>query len=129
MLTADARPVVDALLDRMNALGAQGRYEDAAAVRDRLLAFVRGAARAQRLDPLARTPEVVAARPGALGGWEVVCIRYGRFAGTTLTPRGANQWLRARAAWLDGARPLERLVDDPATVLDDARTAADGRHG
>lgn len=90
MLTADARPVVDALLDRMNALGAQGRYEDAAAVRDRLLAFVRGAARAQRLDPLARTPEVVAARPGALGGWEVVCIRYGRFAGTTLTPRGAD---------------------------------------
>lgn len=47
----------------------------------------------------------------------------------TLTPRGANQWLRARAAWLDGARPLERLLDNPTTVLDHARTTAEPRHG
>ncbi len=90
VLTEDARPVVESLIERMNKLSAQGRYEDAGNVRDRLLAFVRGAARSQRLDPLARTAEVVAARPGAMGGWEVVCIRYGRFAGTTLTPRGAD---------------------------------------
>ena len=47
----------------------------------------------------------------------------------TLTPKGANQWLQAKASWLDGARPVERLVDDPATVLDRARTVAEGRHG
>lgn len=90
LLTTDARPAVHALSERMHRLSSQDRFEDAAEVRDRLLAFVRGAARAQRLDPLARTPEVVAARPGATGGWEVVCVRYGRFAGTTLTPRGAD---------------------------------------
>lgn len=90
LLTADVRPVVTTLERRMEQLSAQDRFEDAANVRDRLLAFVRGAARAQRLDPLARTPEVVAARPGALGGWEVICVRYGRFAGTTVTPRGAD---------------------------------------
>ena len=90
LLTTDARPVVDVLTERMERLSDQSRYEDAADVRDRMLSFVRGAARAQRLDPLARTPEVVAARPGAVGGWEVVCVRYGRFAGTTLSPRGAD---------------------------------------
>ncbi|MBD2758644.1 DEDD exonuclease domain-containing protein [Yimella sp. cx-573] len=89
-LTEDARPVVERLTDRMHSLSRDDRYEDAAEVRDRLMSFVRGAARSQRIAPLASASEVVAARPGAAGGWEIVCVRYGRFAGTTLAPRGAD---------------------------------------
>ena len=90
VLGGDARGVVSALHERMGLLAGQERFEDAGAVRDRMLHLVRAAARAQRLAPLAASPEVVAARRSADGGWEVVCVRYGRLAGTTTTPRGAD---------------------------------------
>lgn len=86
----DARPVTKHLQARMAALAAQERYEEAALVRDRTLAWVRGAARAQRVAPLAEAPEIVAARRSPLGGWEVACIRHGRLAGTVVTPAGAE---------------------------------------
>ncbi|WP_106208291.1 DEDD exonuclease domain-containing protein [Kineococcus rhizosphaerae] len=82
--------------ERMRALAAQERYEEAAAVRDRLEAFLTAADRAQRRAPVADLPELVAARrcvpaPGwPTGGWEVVLVRYGRLAGTCLTPPGSD---------------------------------------
>ena len=72
VLGGDAREVVSALHERMGLLAGQERFEDAGAVRDRMLHLVRAAARAQRLAPLAASPEVVAARRSADGGWEVV---------------------------------------------------------
>ena len=45
-------------------------------------------ARAQRIAPLAASPEIVAARPAAAGGWEVVVVRHGRLAGSTIVPAG-----------------------------------------
>ena len=90
VLGGDAREVVSALHDRMGLLAGQERFEDAGAVRDRMLHLVRAAARAQRLAPLAASPEVVAARRSTDGGWEVVCVRFGRLAGTTTSPRGAD---------------------------------------
>jgi DNA polymerase-3 subunit epsilon len=86
----DGRDVVAALRARMVALGEQERFEDASAVRDRMLALVRGTARAQRLGPLAASPELLAARPLATGGWELVCVRHGRLAGSSTSPRGAD---------------------------------------
>ncbi len=74
----------------MAELSAAQRFEDAQVVRDRLVALVRGATRSQRLDPLARIPELVAARRAVTGGWEVVCVRHGRLAGSTTSPRGAD---------------------------------------
>ena len=62
VLGGDARDVVSALHARMSLLAGQERFEDAGAVRDRMLHLVRAAARAQRLAPLAASPEVVAAR-------------------------------------------------------------------
>ncbi|GAB3584798.1 DEDD exonuclease domain-containing protein [Calidifontibacter terrae] len=90
VLSLSITPVVDQLSDRMVVLGEQGRYEDAAAIRDRLLAFVRGSARTQRLAPVAAAAEIVAARPSPVGGWEVICVRHARLAGTTITPRGVD---------------------------------------
>ena len=90
MISGDARPVVSALHTRMATLAAQERYEDAGAVRDRLMALVRATARTQRLAPLARSAEVVAARRSPQGGWELICVRYGRLAGTSVCPRGSD---------------------------------------
>jgi DNA polymerase-3 subunit epsilon len=86
----DARELVGALRDRMAALAAQERFEDAQVVRDRTVALVKGAARAQRLEPLAHISELVAARRSAVGGWELVCVRFGKLAGTSHAPRGAD---------------------------------------
>ena len=90
MIAGDSREVVGALLERMTSLSGQQRYEDAGAVRDKLTHLVRAAARAQRIAPLANSAELVAARPTPLGGWEIICIRFGRLAGTTVTQRGSD---------------------------------------
>lgn len=90
IFAGNARPAADRLRARLEELAAQERFEDAARVRDRLLQLVRGAARAQRLSPLARMAELVAARRHEAGGWEIVCVRHGRLAGTAVSPRGAD---------------------------------------
>jgi DNA polymerase III subunit epsilon len=97
VLTGDARPVTEALLARMSTLAEQERFEDAGAVRDRLLHLVRAAARTQRLAPLAGSPELVAARRAEAGGWELVCVRYGRLAGTSVSPVGADPMVYVRS--------------------------------
>ena len=98
-MTADPAHVVDRLAARMRTLVASERFEDAAQVRDRLSAFLSGATRTQRTAPLARTPELTAARRLDDGGWEVVLIRYGRLSGTARVdrlddPRPAVETLR-----------------------------------
>jgi DNA polymerase III subunit epsilon len=90
LLTGDARPLLQAARRRMATLSAQQRYEEAAAHRDRATAFVRTAARMQRFSALAACPQVVAARPGFSGGWDIAVVRYGRLAGATTVPVGAS---------------------------------------
>jgi DNA polymerase III subunit epsilon len=84
----DARRLVEALTRRIGFLSTSQRYEDAAAARDRLAAFVRAAARMQRLTALSGCPQLVAARATAAGGWEIVVVRHGRLVGTAVAPRG-----------------------------------------
>ena len=86
---SDARGVVKTLLRRIETLAAMLRYEDAAAQRDRLAIFIRAAARGQRLTALAGCAQLVAARPTAEHGYEVVVVRYGRLAATGTVPPGA----------------------------------------
>ena len=89
-LAGDSRAVVTALRTRMGSLADQERYEDAGTLRDRMLALVRGMARAQRIAPLAASPEIIAARAASAGGWEVIVVRHGRLAASTVSPRGAD---------------------------------------
>ncbi|HEX8497294.1 MAG TPA: DEDD exonuclease domain-containing protein [Actinomycetales bacterium] len=91
-MSADCRGVVSVLRSRIAALAATERYEQAAVVRDRLVALVRSASRVQRLSALASCPEIVAARRRDTGGWEIVLVRHGRLAGTTVSPLGADPW-------------------------------------
>ncbi|HEX2312971.1 MAG TPA: DEDD exonuclease domain-containing protein [Thermomonospora sp.] len=92
VMRGDVRPVVAAAQVRIDRLAAELRYEEAAAQRDRLAAFVRAAARAQRLSALAGCAQLVAARPGFGGGWDLAVVRYGRLAGTGTIPPGAHPW-------------------------------------
>lgn len=82
--------VVEAINDRMRALADDERFEEAGVHRDRLAAFVRAAARTQRLGALTRCPEVVAARREDDGRWAVHVVRYGRLAAAGVIPSGAD---------------------------------------
>ncbi len=107
MIVGDSREVVAALRHRMSSLSGQERYEDAGGVRDRLMDLVRAAARAQRIAPLANSAEIVAARQVTQGGWEIICVRFGRLAGTTVAPRGADPapYISALAASAENVTP------------------------
>jgi DNA polymerase-3 subunit epsilon len=108
-LSGDSRPLVAALRARLRELSDAERFEDARTVRDRMLALVRGAARAQRLAPLVSSPEIVAARRAQLGGWELVCVRHGRLAGSSRSPRGADPM-----PYVDALRASAEVVPPPA---------------
>ena len=59
--------------------------------------FLRTAARMQRLEGLGRCAELVAARPRPDGAWEIVLVRRGRLAGTSVVPVGVDPkpWVQA----------------------------------
>ncbi len=87
---ADPAPVVHSLTARIDAHVRRERFEDAAAQRDRLAAFVRAAARLQRISALTAVRELVAARPAADRGWELAVVRSGRLVGAGTVPGGAR---------------------------------------
>ena len=90
--------VVDAINRRMESLAADERFEEAGVHRDRLAAFVRAAARTQRLTALSRCPEIVATRregdsstgSGPGSRWAVHVVRHGRLAAAGVIPPGAD---------------------------------------
>ena len=88
-MTTDPDVVVDALTGRIRELAEDLRYEEAASLRDRLMAFVRGARRAQRLTAIAAVPHLVASRPGATG-WETIVVRHGRLAASAVLTPGTD---------------------------------------
>jgi DNA polymerase III subunit epsilon len=88
--TADARRLVERLQTRIERLADHQRYEEAALHRDRMVVFVRTAARTQRIAALAAVPHLVAARRIDEGGWEVHVVRFGRLAGAGRTPPGQD---------------------------------------
>jgi DNA polymerase-3 subunit epsilon len=88
-MTHDADEVTTRTLARLRQLAEAERFEDAAVLRDRLLAFLRAAARSQRLIAFAGVPQLVAAAPGRDGTWELVVVRYGRLAAAGNLPPGA----------------------------------------
>ena len=87
---ACADDLVGAITRRIERMAATLRYEDAARHRDRLGAFLRAAARYQRLRPLADCAQLIAARRIDSGAWEIHVVRHGRLVAAGLTPAGAH---------------------------------------
>ncbi|MDT0201190.1 DEDD exonuclease domain-containing protein [Nocardioides sp. AE5] len=106
-LHGDPAPVINALNKRMADHVADERYEEATIHRDRLAAFIRAAARTQRLRALTQCPELVAARREADGRWHVHVARFGRLAAAGVIPSGMDaqvfvEQLRASAETVMG---------------------------
>ena len=78
------------LLDRVDRLSAEERYEDAALLRDRVAVLVRAVRRRQRLESLADVPELVLARADGEGGWHLSVVRRGRLVSAGCAPRGTS---------------------------------------
>ncbi|CCH88937.1 DNA-directed DNA polymerase [Modestobacter italicus] len=87
---SDPRDLVAPLLDRVERLAAEGRYEDAAVLRDRVAVLVRAVRRRQRLESLATVPEFVIARPDGAGGWQLSVVRRGRLVAAGVAERGRS---------------------------------------
>jgi len=88
-VTGDPGPLLERLLERIDKLAAQQRFEDAAAVRVRLATFLRATIRMQRLRSLTSIGELVAARPQR-GGWELTVVRHGRLVAAGASPPGVH---------------------------------------
>ncbi len=121
-LRASPEDVVGAHDERMRLLSEQERFEEAGRFRDRLAAFLRGAARSQRISALTRCPEIVAARKDE-GRWQVHVIRHGRLASAGVVPPGADAslWIGDLVAGaeqvLPGHGPLPASSIDEAEIL------------
>jgi len=81
-LQQDANQLIKTIHDRMFHLASQERFEEAAELRNRLSAFIRGTARGQRIRSLTRVRELITALPTSVGEWEFVLIRFGRLCGS-----------------------------------------------
>lgn len=106
-MLSDVGPVFTALEARMERLSVEQRYEEASVDRDRLAAYVRAAARMQRLSSLTTIPQMVAASPAFDGRWEIHIIRYGRLTAAGVMPRGAHPtpFVEALVATAETVRP------------------------
>ncbi|MDO9378883.1 MAG: DEDD exonuclease domain-containing protein [Nocardioidaceae bacterium] len=106
-LLTDPSAVVEAVEAKMADLASQERYEDAGTHRDRLATFLGAAARTQRLSALTSRAEVVAARIGDRGTWEVHVVRHGRLAASGSIPGGVDV-----RAWVEELRAGAETVED-----------------
>ena len=105
-MCADPTPVVAAALRRIEGLSAAQRYEEAAGHRDRATAFVRAAARWQRLTALA-TVRLVAAHRRPDGGFDLAVVHHGRLVAAGVAPAGAppRPYVDALVATAETVRP------------------------
>jgi DNA polymerase-3 subunit epsilon len=86
----DPTGLVAPLLNRVDRLAAEERYEDAALLRDRIAVLVRAVRRRQRLESLAAVPELVLARPDGAAGWHLSIVRRGRLVAAGAAPAATS---------------------------------------
>lgn len=103
--------VAGPLLKRIHALSQAERFEEAGAWTQRLRSLLAAAARAEKARPLLTCPHLIAARRRHGGGWELVCVRWGRLAGSLVTPPGADP-----RPGVDTLRASAQAVERPARV-------------
>lgn len=123
-LSEDPTAIVEHLSTRMRALAASERFEEAAEARDRLSSLLRGLDRLQRITPLARSPQVIAALRHPLGGWELMCVRHGRLAGSTLAPRGADPMPYVEALVASAEHVAPAAAPLPAAIIEETEIIA-----
>jgi DNA polymerase III subunit epsilon len=111
VLSGAPEPAIGSLEARMRVLGAAGRFEEAAATRDRLRALAEALGRARRRRWCTEPAELVAARPGRGGRHDVVLVRRGRLIASTTCQGDA---VGAACADLRACRDTEATGAEPA---------------
>jgi DNA polymerase-3 subunit epsilon len=89
LCNGDGNEFVAAMDARQRVLADAERFEEAAVVRDRVLAFVVGNAKRRRYERLAAVPQLVAAQL-VDGVWTVHVIRFGKLAGAGTIHTGTD---------------------------------------
>ena len=84
----DPSPVLVQLDLKMNTLSKTERFEEAALIRNRGMAVQKGRARGARIRALTKVAHLVAGRILFDGGWEFLCVRYGRLTGSAVCKPG-----------------------------------------
>lgn len=82
--------VLDMLRAQLDRLSTQGRFDQAAVLRDRLSVLADAVDRRQRLGSFAAIEELVVAKADATGGWNLAVVRYGRLAAAGRARRGVD---------------------------------------
>lgn len=84
LLEVDFRTMHDFSNSKMAELSLLEKFEEAIEVRDRYSYLLRAAARIERLNSIAKIPELIVAKPAG-DYWEFVSIKYGRLAATNIS--------------------------------------------
>ena len=79
------RLIADGMILKMNEYSKREEFEKATEVRNRLMEFVRGVYRGERITCLTSIPLLIAARRFSDDQWELVSIKYGRLAGSLIS--------------------------------------------
>lgn len=118
-MSAGAVEVSDELGRRMAVEADLERFEIAATHRDRLTAFSDATVRSSRLSSIRTCPELVAARCGDDGRWQVHVIRYGRLAAAGVIPPDVSAH-----AYVETLRTLAESIDghEGATTVEETET-------
>lgn len=116
----DSRTMLDTLHKRMAELALQERFEEAAEIRNRLGAYIRGSARGERIRSFTKVRELILAHKistqGASEILEFVLIRYGRLAATFIAKFESNNETR-RAEAITALKAVGEVVVDDGTIL------------
>ncbi|MFS0884781.1 DEDD exonuclease domain-containing protein [Aeromicrobium sp. 179-A 4D2 NHS] len=125
-MSADPVEVVAHLEQRMAHLATSQRFEDAAVMRDRAASLIRAVRRTQRLDSLAREPELIAAAPHD-EGWQIHVVRHGRLAAAAILPRDIARTPGATAGWVDTLLTTAESVEPaprpmPAALIEETES-------
>jgi DNA polymerase-3 subunit epsilon len=109
-MLSDAREMLNELNKRMTTLSLQERFEEAAEVRNRLGAYIRGSSRGERIRSLTKVEEILTLIKSGKT-IELVMIRYGRLAATLTAPT------ENLASAISAISISAEVVEDDGTVL------------
>lgn len=116
----DSRPILETLHKRMSELALKERFEEAAEIRNRLGAYIRGSARGERIRSFTRVRELIlASKLSAQGNSEVIeliLIRFGRLAASLVTKIESNDQTRKGEA-INALKSVGEVVADNGTIL------------
>lgn len=88
ILSGNSREVSSQLMEKIQDLVLNEKFEDAALIRDRMHALEDGIYRSSRLREITSIPLIIAAQQNEIGGWDIHALSHGRFAAGIVAPPG-----------------------------------------